>query len=120
MAKSDDNFLRGWCRQVRHALDEGTELGYEAAELLEELSELLSPGDTDPEMGQSDGTGGGGVAPPPDVPPAGSAEADLAGVPRVGGSAQCVRVTHRNNDASRVPRGTGDAAVLRVGKVTRG
>jgi len=105
MPKSDDNYLRGWCRQVQHALDEGTELGYEAAELIEALLDLISSRDSDSEVELADSGGGGGAPEAHQEPLAGAIQAHLPGVPGVGPA-----VEHRangDNDPARVPRGTG-------------
>jgi len=69
MPKQDNNFLKGWSRQLRAALDEGGELAYECAELIDEALALLPDGEepgseTDPpepslgSEGPSDGAEG--------------------------------------------------------------
>jgi len=87
MAKTDNNFLKGWARQLRQALDDGDELAYECAELIEES--LASVGferpddgdgadvdemdDADPDGGEVDAASSGrglrgSEDPKPDVP----------------------------------------------------
>lgn len=106
MPKASDNFLRGWCRQLRQALDDGTELGYEAAELVEELDELLVPrGDTDTEMGQCDSDGDGADGSDTEGDAQVTTQADLPGIPGVGGNVEHLRGAVRGT--SSVPRGTG-------------
>lgn len=109
MPKASDNFLRGWCRQVRQALDDGAELGYEAAELIEELSELLIPDrDSGAEMDSTDSIGDG----PDDSDHPGNAQGPeqmhLPGVPGVGADVEHLR--GRVDRARSVPRGTGSGA----------
>lgn len=115
MAKPNDNFLRGWCRQLRAALDEGGELGYEAAELIEEALDLFVPGDGDPESPvvddestpseESDGDTRG--------VPSGRIRQDAGPHPRVRGVAgQVDLVSPRGPGVPRVPRGTGGGAAV--------
>jgi len=123
MSKTTDNFLRGWCRQVRAALDEGTELGYEAAELILELEDLISPeGDEEPELDDfstGDGNPGGevvsagrsdGAEPRADArgPDVRREQMHLPGIPGVGGHLGNLPVVH--DRTTRVPRGTRGGA----------
>lgn len=120
MAQSD-NFLRGWNRQVQHALEEGTELSYEAAELIEELLELLSPGDSHPEMGESDGGGRSDSETLLDATLGGHRQADLPGIPGVGSGVEPLLVPERDDNPPRVPRGTREpvTGTARTAKVVK-
>lgn len=51
--KPSDNFLRALCAQLRAALDDGGELGYEFAELVDEALDLIAGPEGDDELGDS-------------------------------------------------------------------
>lgn len=113
MAKSD-NFLRGWCRQLREALDEGTELGYESAELLEECLDLLVPDrDTGPEMEQSDDRDGDSPEGPLEGPLDGTVETDQPGVPGLERRLNDALFPRGVDNEAGVPRGTRGPVVKR-------
>lgn len=113
MAKPSDNFLRGWCRQLRIALDEGTELAYETAELVEESLDLLADRDPDPEMGQPDVRDRSDAQSDADGTSAGHAEDDVAGISGVGGGVATPRQPPvGNDDTPGVPRGTSGRTVM--------
>lgn len=108
MPKKSDNFLRGFCRQLREALDEGGELAYEFAELAFEAAELIytdetgdrdcvdTVGDTDSTQCEAPGETGGG--------PVSSSESPQSTLPwMVRGDADVQEQLH---SSAGVPRGT--------------
>lgn len=118
MPKASDNFLRGWCRQVREALDDGTELGYEAAELLEELSELLVPGGAaGDEMVSSDTDGVCEDDSDTSRDAEGPQQMYLPGVSGVVGDMEHLR--GRDDRSRSVPRGAGSGASVLTSSVKR-
>lgn len=99
--KANYNYLVGWCRQLRQALDEGVELGYEVAELIDEAIDLITEPSSDPELGDAesggDGEGDDGIGGHDEV----HQEGLLRDEPRMGG-----RLRSAGDQATRV-----DAAV---------
>lgn len=89
VAKQEYNFLRGWLKQLRSALDEGLELAYETAELVDESLDLIAAPDGDDDDLDRPEYRGGGDAPELD---GGTGEGDDEGVlHRVPELASCVR-----------------------------
>lgn len=108
--KVNDNFLRGFCRQLREALDEGRELAYEFGELCDEALELVTPtqdpDDGDPgdqmELSDSGGSPDSGTLHRGDVD--GEEQSDLPITSRmVRGDGH---VPNGHDSAGGVPRGT--------------
>jgi len=110
--KSDDNFLRGWCRQVQHALDEGTELGYEAAELILQLEDLITSGDTGDEVDGPDDDSGGEAGIVSRGRLEGCIEDDQPAIPGLGSPMDVLPSEHHTPGG--VPRGTGSGASVLV------
>lgn len=57
--KSKRSFLISLCRQLRAALDDGEELAYEFAELVDEALDLITAPSSDPELGDAESGGDG-------------------------------------------------------------
>jgi len=111
MPKQSDNFLRGWTRQLRAAVDDGGELAYETAELIEECLDLLVPDrDSDREVDDSDEDGVGGADDACASAPSGRQQNDQPGVSGLGTLLE--PSPRRDNPPPRVPRGTGSGASL--------
>jgi len=115
---SSDNFLRGWCRQLRAALDEGGELAYEAAELIDEALTLIEPsGDAGDQMGLADRDGGEDPGEVDLATDAGHQQDDLPGMARMGRG--MVDVPSPDHGSPGVPRGTGSGTSTFPGTLRR-
>lgn len=110
--KKSDNFLRGWCRQLREALDEGGELAYETAELVGEALDLIEPagvdGDPGGEVVLADGDAGEDAGETGRELAHGSEQAHQPDVPGLVGVLGHVPAQHYA--PAGVPRGTGGGA----------
>jgi hypothetical protein len=110
VAKQQDNFLKGLCRQLREAIDDGRELAYEFAELVDEALGLIQPdeqsddGDDGGEVEFTDDRAGELLGETPARSVDGSQQGDLPSVPGLVGRHDPVQV---GDDSPRgVPRGT--------------
>lgn len=112
MPKKSDNFLRGWTRQLREALDEGGELAYEAAELLDECADLIAPGTGDDEVGTPDDADGDDVQDDVGVDPDGDSEDHQRNLPGLAGDmAPGGVVPGWHNNTTRVASRAGSAVL---------
>lgn len=105
--KRSDNFLRGFCRQLREALDEGTELAYEFAELADEAAELIDgaiDGDAGDQMVSSDTAAGQGFGGQPALHVDGQVQSRQPVLPGV--VRGDVTLPDGDNRPAGVPRGT--------------
>lgn len=100
VAKPNDNFLRGWAKQLRAALDEGVELGYEVAELIDEALDLITDPSSDDELGMSDAGGDGSDDGDHQEPDGGLEEGILRDEPDLGGRVRGGSTYAKGVDAS--------------------